>query len=134
MGIEDRLNRVVQHREAHIANSHDNYRQQSRVRLQKSVETKINTTMIGAIAAVEQKFGHLWGQGKSADQLTERELEWLAVKDALRTEILNNGNNQKRAAVAEIKQYEVEWKRHHLNMEVVDIADVRHREQQGRDA
>jgi hypothetical protein len=67
---------------------------------------------------MEQKFGFLWGQGKPTSQLTDRERDMLYLKEELRTEILNNGNNQKRAAVAEINQYEVEWNRHHMELHV----------------
>lgn len=115
MGIDDKLDRLVRHRQEHKEASRENYKQQSRRRLQKAIETKINTTMIGAIAAIERNFGFLWGDGKPANQ---RELDMLALKDALRTEILNNGNNQKRAAVAEIGQYDVEWNRHHVDLQV----------------
>lgn len=118
MGIEDKLSKVVKHREIHRIASSENYRHQSKHRLQKIIEKKINTTMIGAISIIEEKFGFLWGQGKPTNQLTERELEMLTLKDEIRTEILNNGNNQKRAAVAEINQYDIEWKRHHMDLAV----------------
>jgi hypothetical protein len=118
MNIEDKFSKVVSHREGNKVATSENYRFQSKRRLQKTVETKINTTMIGAISAIEAKFGELWGQGKPPSQLTEKELGWLSLKDELRTEILNNGNNQKRAAVAEINQYEIEWKRHHMDFAV----------------
>jgi hypothetical protein len=120
MGIEDKFKQVANYREQHKLSSRENYQNQSRRRLQKIVETKINTTMIGSISAIEQKFGKLWGQGKPASQLTDQELEMLALKDELRTEILNLGNNQKRAAVAEINQYDVEWKRHHMDLHVME--------------
>lgn len=126
MGADDKLRRIVSHRDQRQIAANDNYKFQSKRRLQKVIETKINTTMIGAISAVEQKFGKLWGQGKPINQLTEAELEMLALKDELRTEILNNGNNQKRAAVAEINQYDVEWKRHHMDLHVQE----RERDQQ----
>lgn len=120
MGIDDKLQRMISQREAHKLTGEENYRQQSRKRLQKAMETKINTTMIGAISAVEQKLGFLWGQGKPTADLNDSELAMLALKDELRTEILNNGNNQKRAAVAEISQYEIEWKRHHMDLHVAE--------------
>jgi hypothetical protein len=120
MSIDEKLEQVVKYQEDQRIAASENYRHQSRRRLQRAVETKINTTMIGAIAAVEAKFGNLWGQGKPASELTDRELEMLALKDELRTEILNNGNNQKRAATAEINQYDIEWKRHHMELHVQD--------------
>jgi hypothetical protein len=118
MSNEDKLDKVVRHVKSQNIAAGENYKFQSKRRLQKVVETKINTTMIGAISAMEQKFGFLWGQGKPTSQLTDSERDMMDLKDELRTEILNNGNNQKRAAVAEINQYEVEWKRHHMEMHV----------------
>lgn len=117
--IEDKFSEVVSYRNENKIRSKDIYREQSRRRLQKSVETKINTTMIGAISAMEETFGFLWGQGKPKHMLTDSELEMLALKEDLRTQILNNGNNQKRAAIAEINQYEVTWQRHHIDIEMI---------------
>jgi hypothetical protein len=115
MGIDEKLDEVARHTANHGVAASEHYKLQSQNQLKKAIEKKINTTMIGAISAIENsKLGKLWGQGKPPGQLTENEVAWLAVKDALRTEILNNGNNQKRAAVAEINQYHIEWKRHHV--------------------
>ena len=91
---------------------------ESKQRLQKTIETKINTTMIGAISEMEAKFGFLWGQGKPYSALTDKEIAMLRLKDEMRTAILNNGNNQKRGVIAELEQYEVEWKRHHIDIQV----------------
>lgn len=118
MDIESKLEEMLAYQHSRKLNSEENYRQQSKRRLQKIIETKITTTMIGAISAIEQKFGFLWGQGKPTDELTSKELDMLALKDELRTEILNNGNNQKRAVVAEINQYDIEWKRYHMDLHV----------------
>lgn len=118
MSVDDKFRQMQDYRNSRKIAANENYKHQSKRRLQKAMETKINTTMIGAISAIEEKFGFLWGQGRPASQLTDRELDMLALKDELRTEILNNGNNQKRAAIAEINQYEVEWKRHHMDLAV----------------
>jgi hypothetical protein len=112
--VEDstnKLRRITQQREADRQEAAKRYAQQSRERLRKNMETKIRTTMIGSLALVEQKFSSLWGQGKPRNQLTDAELAWETIKDELRTEILNNGNNQLRAAIAEINQYDVTWNR-----------------------
>lgn len=117
---DDKLEKVVNHMKNQKVAACDNYKFQSKRRLQKSIETKINTTMIGAISAIEQKFGDLWGQGKPVSQLNDLEREMLTLKEELRTAILNNGNAQKRAAVVEIDQYEIEWNRHHMDMHVAE--------------
>ncbi len=114
----DKMRDIVRHREVTNEASRENYKVLCRKKLAKNIETKINTTMIGALDAVERHFGSVWGEGKPISERTPKEVAMLAVKDQLRTEILNNGNNQKRAALAEINQYEVEWMRHHVDLTV----------------
>lgn len=115
MTVEDKFKSIVEYRKQQRVTSQENCKYQSRHRLQRIIETKINTTMIGSLSAMEERFGVLWGQGKPIEELSQDELKWLAIKEDLRTEILNNGNNQKRAAIAEISQYDVMWKRHHID-------------------
>ncbi len=116
--VSDALMRIRKQREANREASAERYASQSRERLRRNMETKIRTTMIGALSAVEQRFGSLWGQGKPRHLLTEDELRWDEIKEVLRTEILNNGNNQLRAAAAEIGQYEVSWNRYQYDLPV----------------
>lgn len=86
--------------------------EQSRRRLQKIVETKLRTSFIGAIAEVEESIGRqLWGHGLPEDECSAEQLRWRAVWEATRKEILNNGNNQLRAANNELTQYDVKWNR-----------------------
>jgi hypothetical protein len=87
------------------------YNIQCKERLKRTMETKIRTTMIGALSAVEERFGKQWGQGKPRHALTGEEINMERVWEDLRTKILNNGNNQLRAALAEIDQYEISWNR-----------------------
>lgn len=112
----DRLRHIVQIRGDNKEEAARRYAAQSRERLRKNMETKIRTTMIGSLSIIESKIGFLWGQGKSRGQLTEQEEEMDRIKDEMRTEILNNGNNQLRAAVAEINQYDVTWNKHQYNL------------------
>lgn len=118
---DDRLRRIAESREEGQQESARRYLQDSHDRLRRNMETKIRTTMIGALSLLEEKFGFLWGQGKPGDQLTDRELTMGELKDELRTEILNNGNNQLRAAVSELGQYEVKWNRHQLNFPMENL-------------
>lgn len=112
----DYLRQMSEYRDAGKATSQDNYKQQSRERLRKNIESKIRTTMIGALSHVEQVLGFLWGQGKPKHTLTDEELSNEVLKEELRTAILNLGNNQIRAANSELGQYDVEWKRHHYQL------------------
>lgn len=65
---------------------------------------RFQTTMIGALFEFEKAFGYLWGQNKDEQDLTDRELDFLEIWDRTRNQILNNGNNQLRKAIADFNQ------------------------------
>lgn len=58
--------------------------------------------MIGSLFEFEKAFGYLWGHNKDEEALTERELDFLELWDTVRNQILNNGNNQLRKAIADL--------------------------------
>lgn len=69
----------------------------------KAILTKrFQTTMIGALFEFEKAFGYLWGQDKDEKDLTDKELDFLDRWDVVRNQILNNGNNQLRKAIADL--------------------------------
>jgi len=70
--------------------------------LKKHIQTKFKTTMIGSLDQFEQNFGHLWGHGLDDVELTDEQFDMRELWQLTRTEILNNGNNQLRAALAEV--------------------------------
>lgn len=115
--------KMVRHQQQRNVQASENFRHQSKNRLKQSIRKKLETTMIGAIAAIETKFGFLWGENKCKDKLTERELYLLNLKDELRTEILNKSNSQLRAAMAELEEYDITWERHRCNFEMKDNND-----------
>ena len=92
----------------------NNYRRKlyAQKRLESNIIKKINTTMIGAIASVEDGFGHLWGIDLHDDELDRDHLELREIWEEVRREILNKGNMQKRAAQDEISEYDTEWHRY----------------------
>jgi hypothetical protein len=65
--------------------------------------------MIGALASFEAEFGHLWGYGKDGSELTEEEITYREMWERARTEVLNKGNNQLRAAQDELGQYSLKF-------------------------
>jgi hypothetical protein len=65
---------------------------------------RFQTTMIGALFEFEKAFGYLWGQDKEDDELTDKELDFLDRWDNVRNQILNNGNNQLRKAIADLSK------------------------------
>jgi len=89
----------------------EKFKDNSKRRMAKNIERKFKTTMIGSLASFEGIFGELWGHGKE-ENLTEEEIYWQDKWDEARTEILNNGNNQLRAAIDEIMEYTMSWNRY----------------------
>lgn len=72
----------------------------------KNILTKrFQTTMIGALFEFEKTFGYLWGQTKEDNELTDNELDFLDRWDFVRNQILNNGNNQLRKAIADLDKH-----------------------------
>jgi hypothetical protein len=96
------------------------YKERSRRRLANIIATKIRTTFIGSIAAVEAGLGFLWGHGKDPSELTEQELAILEIwEKEVRPRILDNGNGQLRGATNEINNHSVSWERFHLDIPVL---------------
>lgn len=71
---------------------------------------RFQTTMIGALFEFEKTFGYLWGQNKDEQDLTDRELDFLEMWDRTRNQILNNGNNQLRKAIADLNKVNGNYK------------------------
>ena len=90
-----------------------------KTRLHNIAATKIKTTMIGSLNAVEKKFGFLWGLdedgNKITNELSDDQLYMKRLFDELRSEILDNGNNQIRNFGTEIEQYDIMWNRYHID-------------------
>lgn len=80
-------------------------------RLKNIIGKKIDTTMIFPLSQIESAFGHLWGHGKSELELTPEEKVMYKKWQECRNNILNNGNQQKRNAFAELDMHDVYWKR-----------------------
>jgi hypothetical protein len=91
-----------------------------RDRLKKITGKKIETTMIYPLSQFEMAFGHLWGDQKPEDQLTPDEKLHRAKWKQCRNNILNNGNQQRRNAFAEIDMYDVVWNRYQTSFIVKD--------------
>jgi transcription termination factor Rho len=106
---------IIQLRKQKELETKEKYKRDSRDRLEKIATTKVRTTMIGALETIEQHFGFLWEEdGAEAQMMRE-------IYDKIRNEILDRGNNQIRNLATEIAQYEVEWKRYHMQLPVKPI-------------
>lgn len=92
----------------------EKYKEQSKERLEKIITTKIRTTMIGALASIEEHLGFLW-QPKDGKMSSEA-IEFQSLYEKVRQEILDNGNNQIRNIKSEMENYSVEWLRYRLTL------------------
>lgn len=108
------LQRFMSIKEKSREASQANFAEESRKRLDKIISQKMQTTFIGAISAFESNFGFLWGSGKK--ELTEEEQALFNIWQRVRTDILNNGNNQLRALRNELQNHSVSWNRHTLTI------------------
>lgn len=103
--------------------SNKNFAEESRKRLTKILTTKITTTFIGSLAAFEKAFGFLWGQGKKDSEKTDEEKHFYNIWEGVRTDVLNNGNNQSRAIQNELQNHNITWNRHTLVIKNEDQND-----------
>ena len=96
----------------------DRYKVDSKDRLSKIMRKKIETTMIGALSTIEDRFGFLWGKDQE-EPLTDEQEIMRELYNSVRSEILDRGNNQARNIDAELGQYEVEWKKYSMTIPVI---------------
>tara|TARA_R110002020_G_scaffold33193_1_gene101379 strand:+ start:6845 stop:7231 length:387 start_codon:yes stop_codon:yes gene_type:complete len=90
----------------------EKYKDNSKRRLLNNLKKKFDTTIIGSLAAFEEKFGELWGHGLDHDELDEDQIYWRELWMEVRSKILDNGNANLRAAQNEIAQYTLSWNRY----------------------
>ena len=88
--------------------------------LKHHVTKKFKTTMIGALHQFEKLFGDLWAHGIDKDELTDEEIDWREKWELARLEILNNGNDQTRAALQEIDHYSVSYDKNEYQFTLKD--------------
>ena len=91
------------------------YKDSSKRRLSNILKKKFDTTIIGSLAAFEEKFGELWGHGLAMGDLDEDQRYWREVWMETRSKVLDNGNANLRAAQNEISQYTLSWNRYVTN-------------------
>lgn len=101
----------------------EKYKENSKKRLMTNIDKKFQTTMIGSLAQFEEFFGNLWGHGLPLDRLSSTQVENRKIWEEVRTNILNNGNNQARAARDEIAQYTMTWNRYRTEFIVMPEKD-----------
>lgn len=91
----------------------DEYQAKSNERLKTIMMKRIETTMIGALDVIEKEINELTRNLPKSDSIM--------LKDAysrIRSKILDNGNNQKRAVNEEMKHYTVSWNMYTMTIPV----------------
>jgi len=84
-------------------------------KVQGEVTKAIKTTMIGAIASIEEKFGRLWAFNEQRP-LTEEEQLFFDIFTDLRKEILDKGNSQIKKVKTIIDAYDIDYIGYTLNI------------------
>jgi hypothetical protein len=114
--LRNKMARAAHTRKAEAEEAAKRYNESSRQRLLKIMEKKFQTSFIGSLSQYEQFFGHLWGHRADESTLTPEQLEMRHRWNEVRTNILNNGNNQIRAMQNEVSQYTITWNRYQMNL------------------
>lgn len=103
--------------------SQSKFAEEARKKLDSIISKKMNTTFIGALSSFEKAFGFLWGFGKKDSEKTDEEKELYNIWQNVRTEVLNNGNNQLRALRNELQNHTISWNRHKITFVNEEIND-----------
>jgi len=98
----------------------DRSREVSRDTLFKSAKKKIQTTMIGALSTIEDSFGFLWGFSLEEEpDITPEQRHLKNIYEDARAQILDRGNTQIRNLEIEFADYEINRKKHYINLPVM---------------
>lgn len=89
------------------------YLEESNNRLRDICIKKIDTTMIGALDAIESEISLFSENLADSDKIKLR-----GLYSKVRSRVLDNGNNQKRAIVEEFKHYTIDWQKYKITMQV----------------
>jgi hypothetical protein len=78
----------------------------------KLVELHFKTVFVGAVFQIEKNFGHLWGEDEelSEDEMTEEQKLWYEKFLETRDRIFDQGNKEKKQAIAKIKNFTIKPK------------------------
>lgn len=91
----------------------DRVKAMSKQRLLDISSKKIRTTMIGALASIEEKLGWLWKEGNDKESFKQ-------IFDEIRSEILDKGNNQIRNLETEFSSYDIVWKKNSVLLPIMN--------------
>ncbi len=97
----------------------------------KRSKKKVLTTAIGALHAIEQELGFLWGweplaegdKKPSTAHLSPEQLELREIYEKIRAEILDNGNTQILLMSEDFNDYDINRKKHRINLPVRKLGE-----------
>lgn len=110
--MDEQYKSIIQRKLEKEAQRDTEYKRESKRRLETIIKTKMTTTMIGALDAIEKNFGFLW------DSDSDEAIHMKNVFDDVRKQILDNGNKQIKSVQEELKRYDIEWLRYETKMTV----------------
>ena len=128
--MED-LSKIIRNQKEYKTQREEKYKHDSKFRLSKILKKKVETTMIGALSAIEASFGFLWGHDDDESLSPEQE-HMKELYDDLRSEILDKGNSQIRNLESEMAHYEIKWLRYHMNLPLMSM-DLKEETTNGED-
>lgn len=104
----------------------EQHRDEDRARLAANFARKLMTTGVGALAAFEAAFGHLWGDGGGAPEgatpegatLAESRKQFRALYQRVRDEVFDLISQQTRGAQAEVSLHRVEYDGHRARLDM----------------
>ena len=118
--MDDNFQDLVRQSEDFKRVNQDRYLDSSKEMLLKIGKKKIQTTMIGALSTIEDKFGFLWGQDAD-DDLPPEQQHMKDLYEEIRSEILDKGNNQIRNLETEFSYYDITWLRYQMALPVMSL-------------
>lgn len=92
-------------------NAKTRYQIASRKKLEAAIAKRIKTTMIGALASIEDKLGMLW---ESDGKMTQEQERMYNLFQEIRSAILDKGNDQIRQLEKDLDYYTIEMKKLYL--------------------
>lgn len=107
---------IAKERQERKESKEEKYKRDSKKRFSDILEKKFKTTTVGCISALEEIFGFLWDENVEPVELSHG--DFYDLYQLLRAKMFDLGNAQKRNMLAELEQYEIEWKRYHLQLPV----------------
>lgn len=120
--MDDKYKEIIRQRAKTKDKQSEQYKESSKDRLQKIINKKMQTIMIGALASIEANLGFLWAHNERR-KLTPEEQHMKDLYEKIRKEILDKGNAQGRNLATELEQYNVEWLRYQLTLPVIIESD-----------